>query len=102
MLGLESAIISTSAKRNAMQNTPVTIHIPTPIYQRAQKMAQAQKKDVSEILAASIQLDPPPYTWTEGNLSPPKSASHLLSGEFVRGRGEGRGSNSGGIITPIG
>lgn len=50
-----------------MQNTPVTINIPTPLYQRAQKMAQAQKKDVSEILAASIQLDPPPYTWTEAS-----------------------------------
>jgi hypothetical protein len=30
-------------------------------------MARAQKKDVGEILAASIQLDPPAYTWTEGN-----------------------------------
>ena len=35
-----------------MRDTPITIYIPTPLYQRAKKLAQAQKKDVSEILAA--------------------------------------------------
>lgn len=64
--------------------TTITLQLPDTIYQRAQRIAHAQKIDLHDLLVRSIVLEPKRFTGQDANIGREESVFRALHSQLMQ------------------